>query len=74
MRYYLEWGGGRLGGDHQVWEYGFGCGGFDTRGSLFLRLPSSPFRGCCLLRGGQFRLLGSLRDRLRMGIRKWVDG
>ena len=83
IRDFLEWGGGILCGDHQVWGCGFGCGGFDTRGSLLLRLPSSPFRGCCgcglrILRpgllpgGGHFRLLRSLRDRLRRGIRMWV--
>ena len=74
-----------LGGDHQGWRCGFGCGGFDTRGSLLLGLPSSPFRGCCgfglrslrpgrLPGGGQFRLLRSLRDLLRKGIRMWVSG
>jgi hypothetical protein len=72
-----------LGGDHQVWRCGFGGSGFDTCGSLLLRLPSCPFRGCCgfglrVLRpgllpgGGHYRLLRSLRDRLRRGNRMWV--
>ena len=60
-------------------------GDFDTRGSTFLRLPSSPFRGCCgfgfrylrlgsLPGGGHYRLLSSFRDLLRRGIRMWVGG
>jgi hypothetical protein len=32
IRNFLEWGGGSLGGDHQVGGGGFGSRGFDTRG------------------------------------------
>jgi len=63
IRDILEWGGGNLGGDHQV-----GCCGFGGRGCFLLGLFSSRFRGCCgfrlrllrpgrLLGCGQFRLL-----------------
>ena len=61
----------------------FGGRCFDSGVSLFLRLPSSPFRGYCgfglrflrpgrLPGGGHYRLLRSPRDRLRRGIRMWV--
>ena len=63
---------------------GVGGRGFDTRGCFF---PSSRLSCCCgfglrLLRpgrlpgGGRYRLLGSLRDRLRRGIwiRWWSGG
>jgi hypothetical protein len=39
MRDFLEWGGERLGGDHQVRGYGFGGRGFDTRVCFLLCLP-----------------------------------
>ena len=82
---FLEWGGGSLGGDHQAGFCGCGGRGFDTRGCFLLRLPRSPFRGCCgfelrffrpgrLSGGGHYRLLGRLRDRLRRGITMWVGG
>ena len=62
-----------------VWNCGFAGRGFDTRRNLFLRLPTSPFRGCCEL-GFRFLKLGLLpfaspcrllrihRDRLRRGL------
>ena len=61
----------------------FGGRSFDTFSSIFLRLPCSPFRGCCgfglrflwpgLLPGRQYyRTLRNLRDRLIMAIRMWV--
>ena len=63
---------------------GFGGRGFDTRISLFVRLSSSAFRGCCefglmflrpgLPGGGHYTPLWSLRDRLRRGFRMCVDG
>ena len=74
-----------MGGNHQVWGCGFVCGVFGIRGRLLLRLPRSPFRGYCgfgprllrpgLLPGGRhFRLLRSLRDLFRRGVRMWVGG
>jgi hypothetical protein len=39
IRNFLEWRGGRLGGDHQVGCCGFGGRGFDTRAALFLDSP-----------------------------------
>jgi len=32
IRTFLEWGGGILGGEHQVWCCGFGGRGFNIRG------------------------------------------
>jgi len=80
IRDFLEWGSGRLFGDHEFRGCGFGCRGFDTRGCFLLCLPSGRFSGCCrfwlgLLRpsrlpgGCHFRLRGRLRDRLRSGFR-----
>ena len=74
---------GLLGGDHQAGYCGCGGRGFNIPGSFLLRLPRSPFRGCCgfelrILRagrlpgGGYYRLLGGLRDRLRRGINMLV--
>jgi hypothetical protein len=34
IRDFLEWGGGRMGGDHQFMGCGFRSHGFDTRGFL----------------------------------------
>ena len=81
----LGWGLGILGWDHQVWRCGFGGLGFGTLVSLFLRLSSSPFRGCCefglmffrpgrLPGGGHCALLWSLRDPLRRGFRIGLVG
>ena len=74
-----------LGGDHQVWRSGFSSVGFDTRGSLLLRFPRIPFRGCCgfgfrflrpglLPGGGHYGLLRSLRHRLRRGLECGLAG
>ena len=41
IRDFLEWGGGRLGGDHQFRGCSFGDRGFDTRGYFLLFLPSA---------------------------------
>ena len=68
--------------DHQVGCCGCGGRGNDARGWFLLRLPSSPFSGCCgfglrflrpgrLPGGGHYRLLWRLRDRLRRGVRMW---
>jgi hypothetical protein len=80
IRDFLEWGGGTLGGDHQVGCCGFGGRGLDTRGCFLFGLTSSPLRCCCrlgprLLRPGRlpggdhFMLLRRLRDQLRRGVR-----
>ena len=82
IRDVLEWGGGILGGDHQVGGCEFGSRGFDTCDCFLLQLPSSQLSGCCRIRlgllrpgclpgGGHFRLLGHLCDRLRREIRIW---
>jgi hypothetical protein len=39
IRDFLEWGGGRLGGDHHFRGWGFGGRGFDNRGCFFLVFP-----------------------------------
>jgi hypothetical protein len=76
IRDFLEWGGGSLGGDHQVGCCEFGGRRFDTHGCFLLGLPSSRLRGCCgfglrLLRSGRlpgdghYGLLVCHRDRLR---------
>jgi len=70
-------------GTYMAGGSGFSGRGFDTRGCVLLRLPSSQLRGCCgfglrLLRsgllpgGGNFSLLGSFRDRLGRGM--WNSG
>ena len=85
IRDFLEFGGGNVGGDHEFFGCDFGCGDFETRGSLLLRLPSSPLRGCCgfglrffrpghLLGGSHFRLLKTLRVLLRWIIRFGLEG
>ena len=66
---FLDWEGGILGGDHRVWRCGFGGRGFDTRGSLFVILGLRFLRPGRLPGGGHYRLLRSLRDRLRRMIR-----
>jgi len=83
IRDFLKWGGGNLCWEHQVGGCGFDSRRFDARGCFLFRLLSS----CCglglrLLRpgrlpgGGHFRLLGSLRERLRRWIwtRGWSGG
>jgi len=81
IRNILEWGGGSLGGDHQVGCCGFSGRGFDTCGCFLLGFPSNRLSGCCgfglrLLRpaclpgGGHLRPLGCLRDQLRSGF--WI--
>jgi len=64
-----------------VWVHGRG---FVTNGCFILDFPearlgvtdnlSSGFRPCRLPDGGHYRILGLIRDRLRMGIRIWVGG
>ena len=82
IRDILEWGGRRLGRYHQFRGCGFGGRVFDTRCCFLLCLPSGRLSGCCrlclgLLRpsrlpgGCQFRLRGSLRDRLGRRFRIW---
>lgn len=75
-----------MGGNHQFGCYGFGGRGFNTRGWLLRGLLSGRFRGCCnfglrLLRPGRFpggchfKLLGSLRERLRRDLDLgWIGG
>jgi len=83
----LQSGGGRLSGDHEVRDCGFGDRGFDTRGCSLLWLNSSRLSGCCrfwlglltpgrLPGGGHFRLRGRHRDRLRrrFWLRWWGGG
>jgi hypothetical protein len=41
IRDFLEWGGGRLGGDQQFRICGFGSRGFHTRGCILLWLPAA---------------------------------
>jgi hypothetical protein len=78
----MEWEGGKLCRDHQVGCCVFGGRGFDTHSYFLLGLPVSRLRGCCriglrlskpdrLPGGVLFRLLESLRDRLRRGIWIW---
>jgi len=45
---FLEWGVGVLGEEHKAGCCGCGAHSFDTRGFFLLRLPRSPFRGCCV--------------------------
>jgi len=45
IRDFLEWGGGTLGGDHQIRCYGFGGRSFNTRSYFLLGLHSSRLRG-----------------------------
>jgi len=54
IRNVLQWGGGALGGDHQVGSCGFSGRGFDTCGCFLFRPPSSRFSCCC---GFRLRLL-----------------
>ena len=88
IRNILEWGGGALGGDHQVGGCGLSGCSFYTCGCFLFRLPSSRFScGGFRLRllrpgrlpgGGHFRLPGHLRDRLRsgfwIGVWGWIGG
>ena len=85
IRNFLAWVGGNLCGDHQVGCYGFGSRDYDTHSCFLHGLPSSRLSGCCgfgyeLLRsgrlpgGGQHRLPGRLRGRLRKGFGLGFEG
>ena len=81
IRNILEWGGGALGGDHQVGGCGLSGRGFYNCGCFLFRLPNGQF-SCCwgfrlrllspgrLPSGGHFRRPRHLRDRLRIGF--WI--
>ena len=47
IREVLEWGGERLGGNHEVMACGFDGRGFDTHDCFLLWRPSSRLSGCC---------------------------
>ena len=46
IRDFLEWGGGRLFGDHQIRGCEFGGRGLDSRSCFLLFLPSGRISGC----------------------------
>jgi hypothetical protein len=76
IRDILEWGGGRLGGDHQFGVVRLAAAVLTLAAAFFFGFPAAGLGpaidfGLRLLRpghlpgGGHFRLLGRLRDRLR---------
>jgi hypothetical protein len=82
IRNFLKWRGGTSGGCHQVRCCGFDGRGFDTRGCFFLGFSAAGLVAAVDLGSGilglavflvavTFRLLGLLRDRLRIGIWYW---